>query len=155
MDIARHKSKLFIGGYVVSLVLIALMGYGVASQIWGSHTTTKPEKPAAKLDEKYFASDLALYDLPSIDVTLPNNHGQTTHLRLDISLEVSKKDLDRLEGFKPRLTNRIMNYMQGQKLETIKTADALLGLHSQLLREVGITQPVPVHEVVFRQFMLL
>ena len=144
--------KLFFVGYSIALIVMAIVGYDLASEVWGSHNYYQLR---SGITPKYFATDLALYDLPSISVSLPNSQGQPTHVRIDISLEVARKDLIRIEGLQPRLTSHITSFMQKKNIDTIRSHDSLIGLHYELLNEVAASQPVPVHEVVFRQFMLL
>lgn len=148
--VKHRRINFFIVGYWLAFFLLALTGYYMS------------EAKVAKtyhnfLTNGYFATDLAMYDLPRINMDLTTDDGgRKTRVRMDISLEVAKKDMLRIEGYKPRITDRIIMYMHSQNFEGVSPPEVMRRLHENLLSVIAASsEPVAVHDIIFRQFVVL
>lgn len=146
----RRKINFFIIGYTSAFIVLALIGYKMVDKGGASAAYHRI------IEHSYFTTDLAIYDLPRINVNLIGGDGKTARVRIDLSLEVAKQDMERLEGFKPRITDKVIDYMRGQNLSELSPPEAMRELHEDLLRVVdSASRPIPVHEVIFRQFLVM
>lgn len=145
-----RKINFFIVGYVLAFVILAFVGYKLSDN---EQVTTAYHKMVTR---EYFETDLAIYDLPRINVNLTGIDGKTARVRIDISLEVAKADMARLDGFRPRITDKVISYMRSQNIDEITPPEAMRDLHESLLKVVdGASRPIPVHDVIFRQFLVM
>jgi flagellar basal body-associated protein FliL len=139
----------FIIIYTAILVTLAVTGYYV-----------EVYQPRAAIqhrlhENQFFASDLTFYDLPRISMKMGNGI-KAGNLRLDISLEVTKKDMYRINDFQSRITDRIINYLYKQNLDEMRPPKDIAWLHRDLLKLINDTnQPVPVHDIVFREMVIM
>ena len=146
----RKKSRInpFLITYVIALVGLAAVGYYVAH--YEIHNDRQHQ-------EKYFATDLAYYDLPRISLTLASIGSSTASgkVRMDISLEVNEKDLDKLQDFQPRIMDTIINHMRQYDADDVKPSNVSSQLHENLLNVVNqASKPILIHNIVFRQFLV-
>jgi flagellar basal body-associated protein FliL len=138
----------FLVAYLVALISLAVVGYYVADfEIKNVHE---------KSEEKFFSTDLAFYDLPRINLILsaygPNKSGK---VRMDISLEVAEKDMQRLKDYQPRIMDTLVNYMRQFDVDEVSPPKVMALLHENLLNEVNLaSKPVPIRNIVFREFVV-
>lgn len=140
----------FLVAYVVCLMGLAVAGYMVGDY------TIRAELHKT-LRQEYFTTDLALYDLPRININMTSNSKTNSNrLRVDVSLEVAKQDLAKLSRVQPRITDRLVTFMRKQDIEEVRPPTAMVWLHRVLLEEVNdASRPVPIRDIVFRQFIVL
>jgi len=142
-----HANR-FVIAYTIALLSLAAVGYYF--EIYRPHAAV--HKAAT---QQYFSTDLTYYDLPRISMNMKSS-SKTGHVNIDISLEVAKKDAWRLEDFKSRITDRIVTYMYKQELDQMRPPKDIAWLHRDLLRVINTAnQPVVVHDVLFRQFVIM
>src|SRR5579859_6413751 len=140
----------FMAAYVVALAFLAFVGYTA-----GNYTIQTEHHKA--VEKQYFATDMALYDLPRMTINIPAvGKSQTRHVRIDVSLEVAKQDMPRLSSYEPRIIDKVSTYMRHQDADDLRPSSAMHWLHETILNEVNnASNPVPVHDVIFRQFVIL
>ena len=67
-----------------------------------------------------------------------------------------KKDVWRLEDFKARITDRIVTYLYKQDTDEMRPPKDIAWLHRDLLKVVNTAnQPVVVHDIVFRELVIM
>ena len=148
--IQKHKINFFIVGYTMTFIFLAIVGY-MAADVSNNKSIHRD-----KTDARYFMTDLAMYDLPRMNIYLSSGHGTASHIRVEVSLEIAKKDIDRLNNYKPRITNKIVAYMSNQNTDKIVSAEGFHSLHTGLMEVVeSENQPVPVHDIIFRQLLVM
>lgn len=147
----RKKINKFIIGYSIALVVLAFVGYGV-----GDYTAQQQEQYRLHTPSNRFASDVSYVELPRMNMSLASNSGQAGRIRIDITLEVEKKYLGRFEDFQPIITDRLTSYVRKLDMEEVSKPNAVPTLRRELLKEVNsVSYPMPVLDVVFRQFVLM
>ena len=101
-----------------------------------------------------FVSDMAYFDLPRITMSFGSSNA--THLRVDIALEVARKDIPALEGYQPRITDKLNVFFSKVPLREIEDPAAMPFLRQEMLRQInGVTAPVPVHDLMLRQLVIM
>jgi flagellar basal body-associated protein FliL len=149
MVVITKRQIAFAAAYVFSFTALAAVGYCVGDY---SVRTQVHKLEAGKVE----TADTAYYDLPHMNLTVTSVTGDKSHLRIDMSLEVSKADLARLDSYRPRITDRLTEYLRGQNIEDLRRASAEHIFKAQLLEETQkASYPVPIMDIVFRRFIVL
>jgi len=98
---------------------------------------------------------LTYYDLPRMTVVL-NSGNKGPHVRLDISLEVAKKDLPLVEGYQPHMIEKLNNFFVTVDPERMQQAMYMPWLHTEMLKQINsVGATAPVHDVFFRQMLIM
>ena len=143
-----------ISGLVASyaMVVTLLAGFGLyAADKAGMLPTIQKVVPGHAL----FATDMAYYDLPHMTVAMAAGSA-ASHVRLDISLEIASKDVMIVEGFQPRMTDTLNRYLSHLRPDQIARPNAMPWLREELLKQVNsVGSPVPIHDLTFRQFVIM
>jgi flagellar basal body-associated protein FliL len=147
-----RKINPFVIGYIVVLALLAAMGYGV-----GDYTARMKEREAAALtSQQHFISDIGYIDLPRMNMTISSSTGKTGKVRIDMTLEVEQKDMARFEDFEPIITDHLAKYVRQLDMEDLKRPSGVPNLRKELLKEINvISHPLPVFDIIFKQFVIL
>lgn len=149
-DIKGHHIAIFLVAYIMAFVLSAWAGY----YYYNDYAMAKAPRPV--ITNPNFHSDLSYMDIPRISVTLPNSGAHPGIVRMDISLEVDKKYVTRLEGLRPRLTDRLISFTENLDYDQLKDPDAAAMLKPQLLEKIReSTGDMPIRDVIFRQLLVL
>ncbi|MGB9153147.1 MAG: flagellar basal body-associated FliL family protein [Alphaproteobacteria bacterium] len=145
---SRYRAYHFLAAYIGVFVMLSVLGYYVASK--SSFVDSRPAPMTHK-----FATDLAYYDMPRLTVALGSGD-QATRVRLDISLEVAKNDVGIVEGYQPRITARLNRFLTTLDPARIQEAGLMPWLRAEMLRQVNDAgAPVPVHDLLFRQLVVM
>ena len=149
-----RRENLFLTTYVMVLTLLAVMGY-VASDY--TIRQQQARDAAARGSSPSFTTDVGFVALPRMNMTMTSSKGQATgRIRIDISLEVQQKDLARLEDYQPLITDRLISYVRKLDIEDIRRPNAVPNLRQDLLKQVNnASYPVPVLDIIFRQFVIM
>jgi flagellar basal body-associated protein FliL len=135
--------------YLLALVALAFVGYKL-----GGYTVEIEHQAVAT--KNTYASDVAYLSLPRMTMSITSVDGQAGRLRMDISLEVEKKNMLQLEGVAPVISDRIISYVRKLDVDDMRSTNAVTKLRMDLLREVNSASfPFPVVDIVFRQFLVL
>ena len=144
-----RKLNKFLVGYALSLVTLALLAYLFTSR----HDTAADGGSLLKT----YASDVSYVNLPRVSLNVGSGSGaHPGRLRMDLSLEVDKKYAAQLEGYVPRITEKLADYTRTLDFDEISQPQA-----AQLIRKFLIEQantagsPVPVLNVLFRQYIII
>lgn len=116
--------------YLVALSSLAAVGYYVVDYQIASEQHKAREK-------QHFASDMTTYDLPSINMIISSSD-KSGHMRMDLSLEVTKDDVERLKDYQPRIVDRLVSYMRQQDIEEIRPPTAMNSLRKHLMQEITL-----------------
>ncbi len=138
----------FVAAYISVFTVLAVIGYYLADEVGLVHRHQA-------LQTQKFATDLAYYDLPRMNIGLNDDRG-ATHIRIDLSLEVAKKDMPVIQGYEPRITDRLGTFLSTVTPEHIKQVQYLPWLHQQMLKQINAAgSPAPVHDVLLRQMVIM
>jgi hypothetical protein len=100
-----------------------------------------------------FTTDLTYYDMPRMTILLGG--GAQTQVRLDLSLEVAKKDVAVVEGFQPRIADRLNGLFLHINPDDFRSSTDLPWLRQQMLSQVNNATPVPIHDLLLRQMVIM
>ncbi len=147
-----RKINPFVIGYILGLAFLAFLGYSA-----GDYTARVKEKQQIDLVKSHnFTTDVAFVDLPRMNLTIASTTGTAGRIRIDMSLEVEKKNLARVEDFQPIIMDRLVSYVQQLDAKDMRKANAPPNLRKELLEEVNkVSYPMPVLDVIFKQFVVL
>jgi len=149
MKYFTSKSRMFllIGSYIGVFGMLAALGYYAMDK-------TGMVMHAVRVKQD-FATDLTYQDLPRMTVTL---HGDSSgmHVRLDLSLEVAKKDVRVIDGYQPRMLDRLNGFFGSVDPERLRQTRFMPWLHQEMLKQVNsVGSPAPVRDVVVRQMLIM
>lgn len=146
-----RKINPFLISYILGLAVLACLGYTV-----GDFTAQMQKKNKIVATNPHFATDVGFIDLPRMNLTLPSAAGKTGRVRLDMTLEVDKQNMSRFEDYQPIITDRLVKYVRQLDAEDLHRPNAAPVLRKELLQEVNsISAPMPVIDIVFRQFLIM
>lgn len=145
------KTHHYVVAYLIALITLAFVGYYFA----GYELDKVQIQKSIKNDK--FQTDLSYVELPRMNVTLSSSRSDFSgRVRMDISLVVEKQYADRLEGFKSRINDRLLSYTSRLDLDMVSKPQSAVWLRRNLLKEVNAASfPVPVIDIVFRQFAVI
>lgn len=144
---SKYKTYHFVALYVGVFVALAALGYYVANRYSLAAVQPPPEASRA------FATDLTYYDMPRMTITVG---GGDVHMRVDVALEVAKKDVSVVEGYQPRMTAKLSSYLSTISPERMQEAKLLPWLRAEMLAQVNsVGMPVPIHDLLFRQLVVM
>ncbi len=100
---------------------------------------------------------LAYCDLPRMTVSLGGSDSKTApRIRLDIALEVASKDVLTIDSVQSRIADRLAAFLGQLSLKQIERPGSVAWLRDQMLKQVNSAGlPVPVHDLMFRQLVIL
>lgn len=137
--------------YVVALATLGWAGYYFYAD-YKLQTTMMVALPKTGR----FQTDLSYIDLPRISISLTGFGGHRGNVQMDITLEVENKYAPRVEGYRSRITDRLIHYT-----ETLDYDDLMHPSSTKLLRPDMLVvinkaaDPFPVRDVIFRRFLVL
>jgi flagellar basal body-associated protein FliL len=144
--LSRYRTHTFLTMYVSVFMALAALGYYVV------HKSSFVEGHPAQATHS-FASDLAYYDMPRMTIVVG---GGDVHMRIDMALEISKKDMQIVEGYQPRMTAKLNSFLSTLGSERVREAQMLPWLRAEMLAQVNsVGMPVPVHDLLFRQLVVM
>jgi len=155
--------KLFI---IIGIVVFVLIGVGAGlyfSGIIGGHAKTEGEAGAEgeaaheepKKEEKKI-EHYAYFDLPEIVVNLASMSRKNTFMKISISLQVeTEEESKELEKLTPRIVDKFQVYLRGLQVEDLQGSAGIYRLREELLARVNVvTEPVKVHDVLFKEILV-
>ena len=144
---AKHRMRFYLVAYICVFAVLAVLGRYTALRIG----FIKP--PATEIQT--FSTDLTYFDMPRMTVAVNGSQG-TTKIRLDLSLEVSKKDMRYVERFQPRMTDRLTSYFEHADPILLTSVKSMPLLRADILRQINaVGMPVPVHDLLFREMVIM
>ncbi|MDX2027763.1 MAG: flagellar basal body-associated FliL family protein [Alphaproteobacteria bacterium] len=145
-----NRNLLFIGGYIVALALLAFFGYLTIGR-WQNDASKSDVVMALPTT----TADKAFYTLPRMNLSLASAQKGNSLVRITIALEVDKRNLDRLAGLQPRISDRIITYLRKKNLDQLREPNYALQLHDELMLEIQSSGvPVPIADMYFREFIV-
>jgi flagellar basal body-associated protein FliL len=100
--------------------------------------------------------DLAYLHLPRISVAVGSVGASSSHIKMDIALEVAAKDIAVLQGYEPRITDKINQFLGGLTAEEIERPSTTPWLRAEVLKQANTAgSPVPVTGIVFRSLVIM
>jgi len=143
----RYRIPLFVVFYAGVFAALALLSYFVAIR------STAPQH-IVSAKPYTFATDFTYIDLPRMAVSVSGNNNMV-HMQIDIALEVAKKDAPILDGYKPRLVDRLNRFFSKLRPSQVTSPDSLPWLRGELLKQVNDADlPVSVHAVWLQRFIV-
>jgi flagellar basal body-associated protein FliL len=147
-----NKNIAYLATYGIALGLFIWVGY------YSYADYTLRARYHEQSNTQTFQTDMAYIDLPHIAVTLSsiNATGRPNSLRMEITLEVEDQFAAQLVGYQPRITDRLIHYMEKMDYDDIVRPHSSVWLKPDMLAEVNkASAPVPVHDLVFKEFIVL
>ena len=139
--------KALYAGCASVLLILAIVGYSIIDK--NKHI----DRP--KHIENPFFSDMTYMDLPRVNVALGKGI-DTTHVRVNIALEVTKKDLPIIEGYQPRIMDKLSLYLGSLTPEQLRMAGTSSIMRQSLLQKANAAgAPVPIHDLFFEQIVIM
>lgn len=155
MENANASSKHLILGFVLAYALVfaglAAVGYHCLPKSGENIRVSKKEAPIV-------LTDVAYVDLPPVIVSVEARQGVSTtpRVRVDLALEVARKDREVVEGYQPYITERVGTMLRGLSPEEIESTRNIGWIRSEMLRAVNTAgAPAQVQGVIFRRFVLM
>lgn len=101
------------------------------------------------------ARGTVMVNIPRARMDLAKVSGSSNSVRMDISLEVADKDVERLEGYLPRIMDRIQTHMLTVRPQEIKDGKGLQWLRDDLAWEANLVSgPVRIKSINFRDLIV-
>jgi flagellar basal body-associated protein FliL len=146
----NRKLTMFMVSYVVALIAFSVAGYYVYADFSIEASRKSAEDERSK-------SSLAYIELPHITIALPSlKTGLSGNVRLDIALAVENRYAAKIDGFRPRIADRLIDYCSRQNFDEFTSPRSLLWLREDLLQEANIASaPFPIKDIIFRKFVVL
>ena len=146
-----NRFRFFIVAYIAVFMTLAGCGYIVINQ----KRMVRQQGDALMTHE--VVTDLAYYDLPRITVSVGTNGDHLPpRLRADISLEVARKDMHSVAGYQPRITEKLSDLLASIRPEDLESSLSVPQLRAEMLRAVNRAgAPVPVHDLLFRELVIM
>ena len=145
----KNKRQIqFILAYFVGLITLGIVGYALM----------RFEADAAKhiSSKMTVQSDVVFYPLPRMNLMLQDHDGAMARVRVDVSLEVRKKDADRLDFYQPLIVNNISEWFRQQDVDELRRHNSLSWVREDVLHSVNACGiPSPVVGIVFRNFVVM
>lgn len=146
----NFQIAMFFTIYILAVAASAFAGY----YYYADYTLQKVQKHTR--ESGHFQTELSYVDLPRISVTLSTDNGQSGIVRMDITLEVENKYVSEVEGFKPRITDRLIHYTQSLSYDDLSRPHSTVWLKPDMLQEVRqASEPAIVKDLIFREFLVL
>jgi hypothetical protein len=71
-------------------------------------------------------------------------------------LEIAKKDLPVVEGFQPHMVDKLNTFFISIDPDKIQETMYMPWLHVEMLKQINsVGSPVPVHDVLLRQMLIM
>lgn len=143
----RRSNRLyfFIAGYTLVFGFLASFGYVQVANV----------REAQKQEYEKQAHAKTFFSMPRMELTLSSYAGVAHHARIGLNLQIDQKNLSRFEDFQPRVSDRIINFLNHQDIEELRNPNQMYDLRHSLLYEINAASgPVPVSDVIFREFVV-
>jgi flagellar basal body-associated protein FliL len=158
---------LYIGSLAFFLSLASVGGYWMGKEggyLHPSRTAPSASSPSsseegspsssASSPNAEVLSDMAYVDLPRMTVSVGN--GSFRQARVDISLEIARKDIPALQGYMPQIVDKLNTFFPQVKFEGLDDPHTMYVLHKDLLWQLNsLDLPVPVRDLVFRKLIVM
>lgn len=152
MGLSNNKRMiLFVASYVAIFTALGLFGYMLLKQEQEIHQV------AQVLATKKVVTDLSYYDLPRMTVAVNNvEGGSSSRLRVDISLEVARKDMVYVTSLQPHITAKLREKLANITVDRDELAHSVPVIRADLLHAINSeVMPVPVHDLLFRELVIM
>ncbi len=137
--------------YVVCLIGLAFLGAYVSDTYMQTNFLTKTLWASGG---HRFETDMAYVDLPRVMVNV-NSESDSMQVQLDVALEVEKKDAVIVEGYKPKLSENMYDFMSHLRATQVRSDRFTSWLRAELLDRMNhVGLPVPVHSVVLQRLLV-
>jgi flagellar basal body-associated protein FliL len=131
---------------VLMFLTLAIFGYCVADM----NGLRRPVPLAGN-----FVTDMAYIDLPRINLQVGDANNEA-HMRIEIALEVAKKDIPTVEGYQPQITDRLNLFLAHMRPEQLRQLRNIPELRADMLRLVNdMGSPAPIHDLMLRQMIIM
>jgi flagellar basal body-associated protein FliL len=149
------SNKLTILGFVLAYALVFVglgaVGYHYIPKTGGDIRVSKKIDPTA-------AADLSYIDLPPVIISVGGDDDSRINprVRVDLALEVARKDREIVVGYQPYITERVGRMLGTLSTEEIAAPRNMSWIKSEMLQAINDAgAPAPVQAVIFRRFVLM
>gem|GEM_PF-1805452 len=128
----------------------ALMSLTVSVSYFVGRDAARKEISGARI------ASTTIYELPSVTISLAKRGIRAGSVRMTIDIEVSAKDVDRLESYTPRIMDRIQTRMSDVTPNEFKGRANLSSLCKTLLWEANqASGPIMIFDLFFKEFVFI
>ena len=145
-SIASHRAAYFYVGCVCVFLLLATCGVYIADQtgVISRKSTLPPEE----------VSSVAYINLPRMTVSLGANGAVLASV--DISLEVSSKDVLKLMGYQPRYCDRLNGFLLSVRPEQLQNLASTPWMRQEMLYQINsVGAPARVHDLFLTNLVIM
>lgn len=139
-----RRMALFYMYFLISCVAIGACGYFFVKRtgiVTPQHSAQTPQ--------------LSYYDLPQMTVSLGGG-GSDGQIMLDVSLGVSSEDMTILEGYQPKITDKLTWYLSQESKYNITHPQSTEWFRDELLRQVNsVGAPVKVRTLRLKELVIM
>jgi flagellar basal body-associated protein FliL len=139
--------------YISVIVVLAFLG-----SFYRGYSLSHDKAGISYSKGAYFLTNIGYLDLPRVNINIagPSQNEESLKVRADISLEIKKEYSEKIEHYLPRIADRITQYLYAQPVDKLRNLHNQKIMRRELLSEVNDTgMPVPVADVIFRQYLVL
>jgi len=152
VNLKSNRFYFFVVGYAALFAMLAFFGTEEAARLRGERTNIIKEAES-RLDA--LTKHKVIFNLPRMDVTMTALEGETHRMRLGISLEIDKKSVETFEGYQPRVSDRIVNFLNHQDINEFTGSNGMDKLRNDILFEANkASGPVVINDVIFSEFIV-
>ncbi|MGE3624389.1 MAG: flagellar basal body-associated FliL family protein [Bdellovibrionales bacterium] len=145
--ICKHK-MLFAAIYVLAPMLLAWVGY-----MYSEVDRSRAYRERMSLYNP--STNTVLYHLPRVSLSMSmSGTARSGTMKLDLGLEVSKGEVQRVIDFEPRIVEKIIMYMHKQNLAELQQPWGEREFRERLTREISTgADPVKVASIVVNRMV--
>ncbi|MDD3370521.1 MAG: flagellar basal body-associated FliL family protein [Alphaproteobacteria bacterium] len=148
MDHQAEKTRLirFYAGSAALIIVLAILGFLYAGNVISSGSAPTTVRRSG-------APEMSYIGLPRVNVAFSGPFAM--QMQLDLTLEVEPRYAMIVEGYVPKVMDRLNAYFPRAKLDDLDRPHAMFLLRKEMLWEVNnIGIPVPVNDVLIQNMYM-
>lgn len=138
---------LFYVGSLVFFLVLMVLGYW-----WVEETGILGNQPSYKKQKGPIA--WTYIEIPRVTVSL--GQGTFMQIQLDLALEVEPKNAAVIEGYIPKIADRLNGFFPRVDLDDIQESRSMFLLRKNMLWQINqVGAPVPIHDVIIQKMVIM
>ena len=142
-QLSDNRVLLFAILYMTVLIGLAFFAYSFVEENFDEMRSLAPS-------EKH-----GFYELPSFTVDVAASGSNTNSVHMEVSLKVNPRDIVKLQGYLPRIIDRIQTYMNTLRSEELRAFSNFTLLHEDLMLQLNkVSGPVRIMGIIIRRLVI-